>query len=52
MVLDGRRLPTFETYIRNTGPGSIAGLPGVTVPASTSSLPVGIERLLSEALPG
>ncbi|MEV6238435.1 amidase family protein [Lentzea sp. NPDC051838] len=42
VLLDGRRLPTFETYIRNTGPGSIAGLPGVTVPVPTAGLPVGL----------
>jgi mandelamide amidase len=40
VVLAGRRLPTFETYIRNTGPGSIAGLPGVTVPVHSGPGPL------------
>lgn len=41
--LNGQLLPTFLTYIRNTGPGSIAGIPGLTIPAgrTTNNLPVG-----------
>ncbi|WP_439657738.1 amidase family protein [Lentzea sp. HUAS TT2] len=44
VVLAGQRLPTFETYIRNTGPGSIAGLPGVAVPVRSGpgTLPFGL----------
>ncbi|MHC5908940.1 amidase family protein, partial [Streptomyces sp. S6] len=44
VTLDGSTRPTFPTYIRNTGPGSITGLPGVTVPAAQSrpGLPVGL----------
>ncbi|MBI0298852.1 indoleacetamide hydrolase [Streptomyces sp. PRKS01-29] len=40
----GERLPLFEAFIRNTGPGSIAGLPGLTVPMPqvTGGLPVGL----------
>ena len=43
MELNGRRVPTFGTYIRNTDPGSLAGLPGVTVPMGRdrSGLPAG-----------
>lgn len=43
--LNGRRLPTFGTYIRNTDPGSNAGIPGISVPAGLTrgGLPVGIE---------
>ncbi|GAQ55282.1 amidase family protein [Streptomyces acidiscabies] len=42
--LDGALRPTFQTYIRNTGPGSVAGLPGITVPTRTPepALPVGL----------
>jgi mandelamide amidase len=38
-------LPTFLLFIRNTDPGSNAGLPGLTIPGglgSTTGLPVGI----------
>jgi mandelamide amidase len=38
-------LPTFLLFIRNTDPGSNAGIPGLTIPAglgSSSGLPVGI----------
>ena len=38
-------LPTFLLFIRNTDPGSNAGIPGLTIPAGlgpTSGLPVGI----------
>ena len=43
--LNGERVPTFLTFIRNTGPSSLAGIPGVTLPAglSDSNLPVGME---------
>jgi len=44
-MLNGRAAPTFTTFIRNTGPGSIGGLPGISLPAgmTTAGLPVGIE---------
>ncbi len=43
--LNGERVPTFLTFIRNTGPSSLAGIPGVTLPAGLSGggLPVGME---------
>jgi mandelamide amidase len=43
--LNGRQVPTFTTYIRNTDPDSNAGIPGVTIPAGLTSagLPIGIE---------
>jgi len=43
--LGGERVPTFPTYIRNTDPGSNAGIPGISVPAGISpeGLPIGLE---------
>ena len=45
VLLNGKPEPTFGTFIRNTDPGSVAGLPGLSLPAGTTSsgLPVGIE---------
>jgi Asp-tRNA(Asn)/Glu-tRNA(Gln) amidotransferase A subunit family amidase len=45
VMLKGKKVPTFATYIRNTDPGSNAGIPGLTVPAGLSSdgMPVGLE---------
>ncbi|KQW64928.1 indoleacetamide hydrolase [Variovorax sp. Root411] len=41
--LNGRDCPTFPTFIRNTDPGSNAGIPGVTLPAGLAGgLPVGL----------
>jgi Asp-tRNA(Asn)/Glu-tRNA(Gln) amidotransferase A subunit family amidase len=36
-------VPTFPTYIRNTSPGSVAGIPGLSLPAgiTKAGLPVG-----------
>ncbi|MBL8662298.1 MAG: indoleacetamide hydrolase [Candidatus Odyssella sp.] len=44
-MLNGVAVPTFATFIRNTGPGSVAGIPGLSVPAglTPSGLPVGME---------
>lgn len=43
--LNGAQVPTFPTYIRNTDPGSNAGLPGLTLPVglTEAGLPVGLE---------
>ena len=45
VALQGERVPTFATYIRNTDPSSNAGLPGISIPAGLSpdGLPVGLE---------
>lgn len=45
VALNGKQVPTFLTYIRNTDPPSNAGLPCLSVPAGLTSdgLPVGIE---------
>ncbi|MEJ2122501.1 MAG: indoleacetamide hydrolase [Alphaproteobacteria bacterium] len=45
VMLNGKKVPTFPTYIRNTDPGSNAGIPGLTVPAGLSKdgMPVGLE---------
>ncbi|UES38343.1 indoleacetamide hydrolase [Roseibium aggregatum] len=43
--LNGADVPTFPTFIRNTDPGSVAGIPGLSLPAGLTSdgLPVGLE---------
>ncbi len=43
--LNGRQVPTFNTYIRNTDPGSTAGIPGISIPIGLTAdrLPVGLE---------
>ena len=42
-LLEGKKVPTFTTFIRNTDPGSNAGLPGLSVPIGMTKdgLPVG-----------
>jgi mandelamide amidase len=48
--LNGVRVPTFLTYIRNTDLGSNVGAPGISLPCKgVSDLPVGIEF---DGLPG
>ena len=49
--LDGREVPVFLTTIRNTGPGSTAGMPAISLPAGTTraGLTIGISL---EGLPG
>ena len=44
VMLNGYELPTFMTVIRNTDPGSNAGIPGISVPVGVTSggLPVGL----------
>lgn len=43
--LNGEQVPTFPAYIRNTDPASNAGIPGISLPAGTSTqgLPIGVE---------
>lgn len=43
--LNGQDVPTFPTFIRNTDPGSNAGLPGLTLPVgrTQAGLPLGLE---------
>ena len=43
--LNGERVPTFATFIRNTDPGSNAGIPGISLPVGLTpgGLPVGME---------
>jgi mandelamide amidase len=43
--LNGVNVPTFFTYIRNTDPGSNAGVPGLSIPMALTKggLPLGIE---------
>jgi mandelamide amidase len=43
--LNGEQVPTFITFIRNSSPGSVAGIPGISLPAAltASGLPLGIE---------
>ena len=44
-LLDGKKVPTFATFIRNTDPGSNAGIPGLSLPIGITKkgLPVGLE---------
>ena len=43
--LNGRQVPTFSTFARNTAPASGAGIPGLAIPAGLAEdgLPVGLE---------
>ncbi|SCX39752.1 mandelamide amidase [Klenkia marina] len=42
--LDGEQVPVFGTTIQNTGPGSTAGMPAISLPCGTTpaGLPVGL----------
>ena len=44
-MLNGKAAPTFATFIRNTGPGSVGGIPGISLPAgiTAAGLPIGME---------
>ena len=43
--LNGRQVPTFRTFARNSGPAPAAGIPGLVIPAglSATGLPIGAE---------
>ena len=43
VLLNGAKVPTFRTFIRNTNLASCVGAPGISLPASVSGLPIGIE---------
>lgn len=45
VMLNGKEVPTFQTFIRNTDPGSNAGIPGLSLPIGLTAdgLPVGLE---------
>jgi mandelamide amidase len=45
VMVGGKPVPTFATFIRNTSPGSVAGIPGLSLPAgmTKAGLPVGME---------
>jgi mandelamide amidase len=45
VILNGEAVPTFSIFIRNTSPGSVAGIPGLSIPAGMSpdGLPIGME---------
>ncbi|MGE0284196.1 MAG: amidase family protein [Rhizobiaceae bacterium] len=44
IVIDGKNFPLFPTTIRNTAPGTVAGVPGITLPlpVAAGKLPVGL----------
>jgi len=44
ILLNGEEVPTFQTVTRNTGPGSYAGIPGITIPVGLDKegLPVAL----------
>ena len=43
--LNGEQVPTFATYVRNTDPGSNAGIPGLSIPlpSRVDEMPAGVE---------
>ncbi len=45
VLINGENKPTFDTYIRNTDPGSNASIPGISLPCATNGdgLPIGLE---------
>lgn len=44
IMIDGTAMPLFPALIRNTGPGSLAGVPGISLPIAVAegALPVGL----------
>jgi len=45
VMLNGQAAPTFPTFIRNCSPASVAGIPGISLPAAMTrgGLPIGLE---------
>ena len=45
LCINGKTVSTLFTIVRNTDPGSVAGIPGLSLPAGTTSsgLPIGLE---------
>lgn len=45
VTLNGQVVPTFPTFIRNCSPASVAGIPGISLPAAMTraGLPLGLE---------
>jgi mandelamide amidase len=45
VMLNGEAVPTFPTFIRNCSPASVAGIPGISLPAAMTraGLPLGLE---------
>jgi mandelamide amidase len=45
VTLNGQPVPTFPTFIRNCSPASVAGIPGISLPAAMTrgGLPLGLE---------
>ena len=54
VTLCGRRVPAFSTYIRNTGPAGMAGLPALSLPMGLTrdGLPAGLELTGAEGTDG
>jgi indoleacetamide hydrolase len=50
-LLNGKPAPTFPTFISNTSPGSVGGIPGISLPVgmTAAGLPVGMELSGPEA---
>lgn len=50
-LLNGKAVPTFPTFISNTSPGSVGGIPGISLPVgmTAAGLPVGMELSGPEA---
>ncbi|MCC7285174.1 MAG: indoleacetamide hydrolase [Burkholderiaceae bacterium] len=45
VLLNGQAVPTFATFIRNCSAATVAGIPGISLPAATTraGLPLGLE---------
>jgi Asp-tRNA(Asn)/Glu-tRNA(Gln) amidotransferase A subunit family amidase len=50
-MINGSPVPTFATFIRNTDPGSVAGIPGLSLPAGMTAAHRGRRRRRGAARP-